>query len=40
MGKVLRFVRGWLLVSIPVGIAVGKFIKAGKGPPMRDDERR
>jgi len=40
MVKVLRFVRGWLLLSVPVGIAAGKFIKAGKGPPLRDEDRR
>ncbi|CAA2155557.1 MULTISPECIES: hypothetical protein [Methylobacterium] len=40
MSKPLRFLRNWFLLSIPVGLFVGRFIKAGKGPPLRDDERR
>ncbi|SDN14296.1 hypothetical protein SAMN05216360_10630 [Methylobacterium phyllostachyos] len=36
--KVLRVLRTWFLVSIPLGLLIGKFIKAGKGPPMRGDE--
>ncbi|MDP4004430.1 hypothetical protein [Methylobacterium sp. NEAU K] len=39
MSKSLRFLRNWFLLSIPVGLFVGKFIKAGKGPLLRDDER-
>ena len=33
MLKALRFLRTWFLVSIPLGLFVGRFIKAGKGPP-------
>ena len=40
MLKVLRFLRGWFLLSIPVGLFVGRYMKAGKGPPLKDDERR
>jgi hypothetical protein len=40
VSKALRFLRTWFLVSIPVGLFVGKFIKAGKGPVPRDDARR
>lgn len=40
MLKVLRFLRTWFLLSIPVGVFVGKFIKAGKGLPLRDDKHR
>ncbi|WP_281408650.1 MULTISPECIES: hypothetical protein [unclassified Methylobacterium] len=40
MSKSLRFLRNWFLLSIPVGLFVGRFIKAGKGPPMPKDERR
>ncbi|GJE52544.1 hypothetical protein GOFOIKOB_5617 [Methylobacterium tardum] len=39
MLKVLRFLRNWLLLSIPIGLFVGRFIKAGKGPPLRDEHR-
>ena len=38
--KALRFLRTWFLVSVPLGLVVGKFIKAGKGPPTRGDEPR
>ena len=38
--KALRFLRGWFLLSIPLGLFVGRFIKAGKGPPLPADERR
>ncbi|AIQ93961.1 protein of unassigned function [Methylobacterium oryzae CBMB20] len=31
--KALRFLRIWLLISIPLGLLVGRFIKVGKGPP-------
>jgi hypothetical protein len=31
--KALRFLRIWLLISIPLGLSVGRFIKVGKGPP-------
>jgi hypothetical protein len=37
--KALRFLRTWFLLSIPLGVFVGKFINAGKGPPpLRDDK--
>lgn len=38
--RLLRFLRDWFLLSIPVGIFVGKFIKAGRGPDLPDDDRR
>ncbi len=38
--KALRFLRGWFLVSIPLGLVVGRFIKAGKGPPLPGDDSR
>lgn len=38
--KALRILRTWFLVSVPVGLFVGRFIKAGKGPPVRRDEHR
>ena len=38
--KALRFLRTWFLVSIPLGLFVGKFIKAGKGPSAQGDDRR
>jgi hypothetical protein len=37
--KALRFLRTWSLLSIPLGLFVAQFIKAGKGPPIRDDNR-
>lgn len=37
MLKVLRFLRTWFLVSIPLGLFIGRFIKAGKGPPHHKD---
>jgi hypothetical protein len=40
MLKVLRILRAWLVLSIPLGLLVGRFIRAGKGPRLRDDERR
>jgi hypothetical protein len=40
MLKALRFLRTWFLMSIPLGLFVGKFIKAGKGPSLPDNERR
>lgn len=40
MLKALRFLRTWFLMSIPLGLVVGRFIKAGKGAPARDSERR
>lgn len=40
MSKSLRFLRNWFLLSIPVGLFVGRFIKAGKGPPLPKDESR
>ncbi|GJE12581.1 hypothetical protein FOHLNKBM_3631 [Methylobacterium longum] len=40
MLKVLRFLRGWFLISIPLGLFIGRFIKVGKGPPPRDEDRR
>lgn len=39
MLKALRFLRAWFLRSIPLGLFIGRFIKAGKGPP-RDRDRR
>lgn len=33
-----RFLLRWLLLSVPVGILVGKFLKATQTPP--DEERR
>ena len=37
----LRFLARWLMLSIPFGIAIGKFIKAGRGPrgPDRDQQQ-
>jgi len=32
----LRFLRTWFLVSIPLGLLIGRFIKAGEGPPRED----
>lgn len=32
----LRFLRTWFLVSIPLGLLIGRFIKAGKGPQRED----
>jgi hypothetical protein len=40
MLKVLRFLRNWSLLSIPLGLFIGRFIKVGKGPPLRDEDRR
>lgn len=40
MLKALRFVRTWFLVSVPVGLFIGKFIRAGKGHPPHDRPRR
>lgn len=40
MLKALRFLRTWFLMSIPLGLFVGRFIKVGKGPPARDRDRR
>jgi len=37
--KVARILKTWFLVSIPLGLFVGKFIKAGKGLPTRSDDR-
>lgn len=37
--RALRFLKTWTLVSIPLGLFVAQFIKAGKGPPLRDDNR-
>lgn len=39
MSKALRFLRNWLLLSVPFGIFVGKFIKAGRGPNPQDPTR-
>ncbi|GJD93436.1 hypothetical protein OCOJLMKI_0630 [Methylobacterium iners] len=36
----IKFLLRWAVLSIPLGIAIGKFIKAGKGPSPRDPERR
>lgn len=33
-----RFLRTWFLVSVPLGLLVGRFIKAGKGP-TRENRR-
>jgi len=38
--KALRILRVWFLVSVPLGLIVGRFIKAGKGPPMRQENDR
>ncbi len=32
MWKPLKFLGGWLLLSLPFGVLIGKFIKAGRGP--------
>ncbi|GJE51173.1 hypothetical protein GOFOIKOB_4228 [Methylobacterium tardum] len=40
MLKVLRFVRVWFLASIPAALFIGRFIEVGKGPSLRDDDRR
>lgn len=40
MLRTLRFVRMWFLISVPLGLLVGKFIQAGKGPPPGDEPRR
>jgi hypothetical protein len=40
MLKAMRFLRSWFLMSIPLGLFVGRFIKAGKGLPLRDRDRR
>lgn len=37
--KALRVLRTWFLVSVPLGLFVGRFIKAGKGPPIRGEDR-
>ncbi len=37
--KVLRFLRAWFLMSVPLGLLVGKIMKAGKGPPARGGDR-
>jgi hypothetical protein len=37
MLKALRFLRAWFLMSIPLGLFIGRFIKAGKGPPHDRD---
>ena len=37
---VLRFLGKWLALSTIVGLLHGWFMKAGKGPPVRDDKRR
>lgn len=39
MLKALRFLLSWLVMSIPLGLFVDRFIKAGKGPP-RDWKRQ
>ncbi|GJE42830.1 hypothetical protein [Methylobacterium soli] len=31
-----RFLRNWFLLSIPVGILIGRFIEAGKGSSSPD----
>ncbi len=36
----LRILARWLVLSVPFGIAVGKFIKAGKGPTLPDRDQR
>ena len=36
--NMFRFLLRWLLLSVPVGILVGKFLKATQTPP--DEERR
>lgn len=38
MRKLLRFLGVWFLVSIPAALFIGRFIKVGKGPPLREDE--
>lgn len=38
MRKPLKFLGGWLLLSLPFGILVGKFIKAGRGPSAPGEE--
>jgi hypothetical protein len=38
--KLLRFLRTWFLVSIPFGLLVGRFIRAGKGPRSGGGGRR
>ncbi|GJE10640.1 hypothetical protein FOHLNKBM_1677 [Methylobacterium longum] len=40
MHKAFRFVRTWFLISLPVGLFIGKFIRAGKGSASRDEPRR
>ncbi len=35
--KAVRFLRIWFLASIPLGLLVGRFIKAGEGPPPRKE---
>jgi hypothetical protein len=40
MLKVVRVLRTWFVLSLPLGLFVGRFIRAGKGPRLRDDERR
>lgn len=37
--KALRFLRTWSLVSIPLGLLVAQFMKAGKGPPIVDENQ-
>ena len=39
MPTALRFLRNWLLLSIPFGVFVGKFIKAGRGSEPEDPRR-
>ncbi len=38
--KAVRFLRTWFLLSVPLGLFIGRFIKAGKGPDLRNDHRR
>jgi hypothetical protein len=38
--KVLRFLRMWFLVSIPLGMVIGRFLKAGEGSPARRGDPR
>jgi hypothetical protein len=35
--KVLRFLRNWTLLSLPLGIAVGKFLKGHAREPHRGE---
>ena len=39
MLKILRFLRNWTLLSIPFGIAVGKFLKWRTREPGHEERR-